>query len=200
MRIKFFKTEIFVTFTFSAFLALLLVIDRTGYLIPVFCAIILHELGHLISMVIISCAPKKIVLKPFHIDMSGFVIKSHKEKGIIASTGLISNVFFFFLFYLIYKLYFNNYILIYAAANLAVFIINALPCLGLDGGDLLFLFLNLFFNKDKSMFILKIISLIIAGAIFVVAFYMVLNLQKNISIFIFGIYIIICTFLAKGEV
>ena len=195
-----FNTEIFITFGFSAFLALLLVIDRTGFLIPIFFAVFSHELGHLIAMLFLSCAPKSITLKPFHIDISGFVPKTNKDRGIIALSGILTNAFFFILLYLIYKITLNNYFLIYSAASFAVMLINSLPTIGLDGGDILFLFLNLFFNKEKSVFILKIISLIIAFLIMNVAIFGILNLSKNIPMFIFGVYIIICTLLAKGEV
>lgn len=199
MKIKVFNTEIFITFTFSAFLALLLIIDRTGFLIPIFLSIVIHEFGHLITMLILKNAPKSVTLKPFHIDISGFVPKTVKEKALIASSGLIFNALFFFIFYLLYKLLNNNYLLICAAANLAVMLINALPSIGLDGGDLLFITLNIFYNKDKSMFILKIISFIIAGAIAFAAIFGLLNLKSNISMIIFAAYIFICTFFSKGE-
>jgi len=200
MRIKIFNTEIFITFGFSAFLALLLVVDRTGYLIPIFFAVITHELGHLIAMLLLSCAPKSVTLRPFHIDISGFVPKTYKDRGLIAASGIITNAFFFIIFYLLYKIIYNNYLLIYSAASFAVMLINALPCIGLDGGDILFLSLNLFFNKEKSLFILKIISVIVALFIMLVAIFGILNITKNIPMFIFGVYIIICTALAKGEV
>lgn len=200
MRIKIFNTEIFITFSFSAFLALLLLIDRTGFLLPIFFAVITHELGHLIAMVILSSAPKSVTLKPFHIDISGFVPKTYKDRGVIAASGIISNAFFFIIFYLIYKITLNNYFLIYSAASFSVMLINALPTIGLDGGDILFLTLNMFLNKEKSIFILKIISIAIAFIIMLVAMLGILNFSKNIPMFIFGVYIIICTFLAKGEV
>lgn len=200
MKIKIFNTEIFITFGFSAFLALLLVVDRTGYLIPIFFAVVTHELGHLIAMSILSCAPKSVSLKPFHIDISGFTPKSYKDRGLIAASGIIANAFFFIIFYLLYKIILNNYLLIYSASSFAVMFINALPCVGLDGGDILFLTLNLFFNKEKSVFILKIISIIIAFFIMLISIFGILNINKNIPMFIFGVYIIICTLLAKGEV
>ncbi len=199
MKIKIFKTEIFITFSFSAFLALLLIIDRTGYLLPIFFAIIIHEIGHLIAMCLLFCAPKNIILKAFHIDISGFVPKSNKDRGIIAASGIITNAFFFFVFYLIYKVTLNKVLLVYSAANFAVMVINSLPTVGLDGGELLFLTLNIFFNKDKSMFILKIISFIIAGVLIFCAIFGILNIKENISIILFIMYIIICTFLSKGE-
>ena len=142
MRIKIFNTEIFITFGFSAVLALLLVVDKTGYLLPVFFAVISHEFGHLIAMLILNVAPKSIIFKPFHIDITGFIPKSQKERALIAVSGIIINAFFFIIFYLIYKITLYNYLLIYSAASLVVMLINALPCLGLDGGDILFLSLN----------------------------------------------------------
>ncbi len=199
MKIKIFKTEIYITFAFSAFLALLLIIDRTGYLIPVFFAIITHEIGHLIAMLLLSCAPKSVVLMPFHINISGFIPKTVKDKAIIAASGIITNAFFFLIFYLLYKVTYNNYLLIYSAASFAVMLINSLPTIGLDGGDILFLTLNTFLNKDKSMFILKITSFIVAGIVMLVAVFGILNISKNLSMLIFGVYIFICTIFSKGE-
>ena len=64
MRIKIFGIYIQITFWFTAFLSAMLLIDKTGYILPIFCAILSHELGHLITMKVLKCAPKEIILKP----------------------------------------------------------------------------------------------------------------------------------------
>lgn len=200
MRIKIFGIYIQITFWFTAFLSAMLLIDKTGYILPIFCAILSHELGHLITMKVLKCAPKEIILKPASFEIIGFVPKTNLQCVAISAFGSATNLLLFLLLYFIYKIT-NSYLtLIYAAAMLCVGFINLLPSKGLDGGDLLYNLLCLFLNKDKSMFILKFVSLITA---FAVVFFAISGvIFKNISLpaLIFGIYLFICTIFTKGEV
>lgn len=197
MRIKICNTTLIINFSFLAFLTLVLLIDKTGYILPCFLAVFMHEMGHLISMSVLKCAPNTIMLKVAAIEISGFKPKTYKDRFIIAFMGVCFNILLFFVFYFLYKVTLIYNMLIYAAANLAVGFINLLPSLGLDGGDLLLLTLNCFLSYNKSMFIVKFISIIVSVILISITFLKIINLSNNISILIFGIYLFISTLLTK---
>ena len=46
MRFKLLGTEFYVSFLFSAVITAMIAFDRTGYILPLLFAIVMHELGH----------------------------------------------------------------------------------------------------------------------------------------------------------
>lgn len=197
MRVKIFGTYITVTFLFSAFVAAMLIIDRTGLLLPLLFAIVSHEAGHLIAMHILNCRPSEIILKPASVEIVGFTPKCAAHDAIIAACGPAVNLFLFFVLYIIYKITGFPVFIEWSAVMLVVGLFNLIPAVGLDGGDLLFSFLCLFLGGDRSRFILKILSLFLAGCAVFFGVFIMFRGGGNPSAAIFGIYLFMCLMLKK---
>ena len=73
MKIKLFGTRIYLSFFFYAVFTIMLATDRTGYILPTFFAVLMHEIGHLFAMWVLDCQPKQIDITPASLQIvSGF--------------------------------------------------------------------------------------------------------------------------------
>lgn len=140
------------------------------YIYLLLIIILVHEIGHCIFSMIINIEVKEIVIYPFGgitILNAPLNIKIYKEL-----ISLIGGIIFQLLFYyLIYKLYINNFITyhifnIIDKINYKLILFNFMPCLPLDGGKLLNLLTDILFDYKTSykitIFISYIMSIIFA--------------------------------------
>ena len=56
MKFRLLGTEFYVSFLFAAVITAMIAFDRTGYILPLLFAIVMHELGHLTIMWLLDCA------------------------------------------------------------------------------------------------------------------------------------------------
>ena len=193
MKFKLFDTEIYISFLFFAVITIMLATDKTGYMLPSLFAIFLHELGHLFMMWVVECAPKRIKLIPASVQISMSMSKCYRNDILIALSGPAVNMVLFFTLYFNYLVYKKEAVLIYALLNLVIGLFNLMPVKGLDGGTVLFCLLAKNLDINKATLIMKLITLILAISIIVVAVILTLRHKLNISLYILGIYLIIMT-------
>ena len=149
------------------------------YLISVFTATLLHELGHVAAIYLSHGSISEIVLRPF-----GAVIKRQPVSGsylsdlFISLSGPIMNIISFGICAFIGKLGH------FAAASLILASVNLIPSDPLDGYSALRAFALLFFPPDTAERICKTISLIILGVIWIFTVYFTIYAQLNIYLLI----------------
>ncbi len=193
MRFTFLNVKITVSFLFVSFVTLMIFTDRTGFILPAIFAITLHEFAHLAAMRVLSVAPKEIMLSPGNIHIVRPECVSLKKENIILLCGPVSNLIVFALLYVLYGFFDNVLLLQYSAVQLVVALFNLLPAKGLDGGALIFNFLQRFFTPLFADKIQKIISFLVGGGCVLFGVSAFLNGEFNLSLFILGFYIIIFT-------
>ena len=197
MKFKIFKTEIYVSFLFCAVLCFMLVIDRTGMIIPTLFAVFIHECGHLLAMWAADCQPKAIRLIPTSVQIvRGFSPKRYGETA-IAACGPAANIIVFFSLFINYTMFESVQSFNFAILNLVIAIFNLLPVHGLDGGILLTAVISKFTNIYKAESIVKIITVVFAVVIFLLGVYLWVSGTVNISIFIVAIYLAVCGLVKK---
>ena len=167
-----------------------------AYLLILVFAII-HEMGHLLSGLLLGMKPSKIELKPYGVSISfkikpdDYNIKILKgnlleiKKIIVATAGPITNLLIIFIVLQLNMNMFLGLKIIYS--NLLVFLFNLIPFYPLDGGRILKGILHIILGKRKSENYINRISficLIIFTAIGSIAIFYI----QNIAFFI----IIIC--------
>ena len=190
MRFKLFDTEIYISFLFSAAVTIMLLTDKTGYMLPALFAIVLHEMGHLFMMWILECSPKRIKLIPASVQITAPFQKRYRNDFLVAACGPFVNILLFLTLYFNYLVFKNEVTLYFALLNLVIGVFNLLPLKGLDGGTLLFCILEKSKGPDKAAVILKIITLVLAVAIILAAVTLTVRGKINISIYIMGIYLV----------
>lgn len=197
MKFKFFGTEIYVSFLFCAVLCCMLLIDRTGLVLPTFFAVFIHETGHILAMWASDCQPKAIRLIPTSVQITRSF--SCKKRGEFAITlcGPLFNLVVFGVLLANYSLFKNEQSLHFAILNLVIAIFNLLPIAGLDGGMLLSLLLSRFLDIYKSESIVRIIGVVFGFFTFIFGVYLWVSETMNISVFFIAIYFIICSLIKK---
>lgn len=196
MRFRFFGTEIYISFLFSAVIAFMIATDRTGLVIPTLFSVLLHEVGHLIFMWIFECEPKSIKLVPASISITmGMSAKKYGDL-LISLAGPMVNLIMFCSLYVNFLITKSAFSLDCALINLAFFTFNMLPVSGLDGGTVLKIILSKKFKDPlKAERIVRIITLAVGLLVGVIGITLIINGELNISVFIVAIYIIISAFI-----
>jgi len=193
MSFRLFGTKIYISFFFCAVFTVMLAFDRTGLILPTFLAVLVHEFGHLFAMWMLDCEPKQIRLIPASIQVVSSFSKRYKNDIIVAVFGPLSNFVLFATLILNYFAFKNEMVLYYALLNLIIGIFNALPVMGLDGGTVLYSVLAKRGDSARAGLTVKIITLITAALIIIVAITLTVRGKFNLSFFIIGIYLfIIC--------
>lgn len=191
MKFKLFDTEIYISFFFSAAVTVMLLTDKTGYMLPALFAIILHEIGHLFMMWLLECAPKRIKLIPASIQITAPFQKRYRNDVLIAASGPAVNILLFLTLYFNFLAFGNQVTLYFAMLNLVIGVFNLLPVKGLDGGTILYCILAKYKEPERAALILKIITLILAVLIIITAITLSFRGKINISIYIMGIYLLL---------
>ena len=194
MRFKIFNTKIYVSFLFLAFLAVFLIIDKSGFALPMILASLCHEFGHLFSMWIFNAAPKEVNLIPGSIQIvSSFT--TIKNNIFISLSGPITNLIIFFTLFLNNKLFETDDFLIFALINLILGLFNLLPIRGLDGGSVVYNIILFYTNEQKSEIVVNAISVVSAVLIMGIALILTFIGQTSISAYLLALYLILSVLL-----
>ncbi len=197
MKFKFFGTEIYISFLFCAVVCFMLVVDRTGLVIPTLFAVFIHESGHLLAMWAADCHPRAIRLIPSSVQIiRGF---SPKKCGEIAVTvcGPAANLVIFGVLFGNYFIFKNEQSLSFAILNLVIAVFNLLPVSGLDGGTLLAAAIAHFTDIYRAERIVRIITAVFACIAFLLGVYLWVSGTVNISVFIVAAYLAVCSLIKK---
>ncbi len=190
MRFKLLGTEFYISFLFAAVITAMIAFDRTGYILPLLFAVLMHEGGHLAAMWILDCAPKRVRLVPASVEITAKMTASHKNEIAVALCGPLVNIILFITFGLNYLVYKRSLSLICCLINLLIAAFNLLPVRGLDGGTVLFTLISRK-SPEKAGLVMRIINLSLAAVFIVTAVYLCFNGKFNISLFITGLYLIV---------
>lgn len=191
MNIKIFGTKINVTFYFFAFLTLLILTDKSGYFIPMVLAVIIHEAAHLLTMHLVGCAPKEIVLIPASVRIVRDLTVKDSHEIAISVSGPLANIVFFCIFYLCFLLFPNNKLLDFAIINLLIGSFNLLPVKGLDGGIILRKICEIFMSEQRAKLIVNFCALILAVLLIFLGIRFFRCGGGNFTPVILGIYLIL---------
>ncbi|MBR7070574.1 MAG: hypothetical protein IKI29_00155 [Clostridia bacterium] len=188
MRFKLFGTQIYISFFFSAVIALALAVDRSGLLLPTFGAVVLHEAGHLLALNFTGCAPTAIRLIPASVQIVRPFCKKPTDETLIAVCGPLSNFLFSILFVVLWRGTDSFALLRFSFINLIIGIFNLLPVAGLDGGIILLCFLERHFTPLKAVFFLRVLSFVFSAAALTVGMLYLFKGQANPSFFLLALY------------
>lgn len=157
----------------------------------------IHEMGHLLSGLLLGMKPNKIELKPYGVSISfkikpdDYNIKLLKgnlleiKKIIVATAGPITNLLIIFIILQLNMDMFVGLKIIYS--NLLVFLFNLIPFYPLDGGRILKGILHIIFGKRKAEKYINNISFVCLIIITLLGSIAIFYIQ-NVAFFI----IIIC--------
>lgn len=194
MKITIFGINITISFLFCAILSILMLCDRTGMIVPMFIAVIMHELGHLAVMKFFGCAPTEIRLIPGSVRIVTPVC-TEKHSVLILVSGSLLNIIIFLIVYISSTIQCVNYYIDFAFINLIYGIFNLLPFNALDGGSILEEIISTKLGNIKAKKIIKIITLF-GAVLFLLAFIILaVNESVNYSLLVLCLYLVLSVFL-----
>ncbi|MBE6774748.1 MAG: hypothetical protein E7543_00985 [Ruminococcaceae bacterium] len=129
-------TKIKLSFSFVAFIVLMIMLCEENIVLLSLVSSFIHECGHLFFMFLSGDMPQSISFTPFgiRIDKANSSVVSYKKEALIALGGIIFNIFFSVLFFILYLCLGVNKFLILSAVNTVIAAVNAFPVSVLDCG------------------------------------------------------------------
>lgn len=188
MTLRLFGIKISISFLFVLMLCFLLIVDATGFMSLSLFAVLIHETGHLLAMHFVGCKPREINLQFLGLLIVGTPLTSPKQQFVVTFFGPFANIVTFCLFLALYFVSKLEVLLIFAAINLILALINLLPINGLDGGTLIFILLERFFGT-KAKIIYAIISLAFSMAAVAFSTFLFFKIPQNPSLLLLSIYL-----------
>ncbi len=183
MKFRLFGTKIEISFLFLAFLCFIIFTDKSGLIIPMIIAVVLHETAHLLCMRVFGCQPKAIRLIPASVSVIRDFCSAPKKEMLISLSGPFINVFMFVVFYRIN--------IEFSIINLLIGCFNLLPFKGLDGGEIIHKALSVKVGEERADRILNLINFV-AGAVGIfMGIFLIINKTPNISVIIISIYFLL---------
>ena len=192
MQITVFGCKIYISVLFPALLSLILFFDQSGVMLFGVAAVVLHELGHLIVMLLLHLLPDEIVLQP-----AGIQIKRNMntlgsgKRLLIAFAGCGANLLVATGSYFVYSQTLHQLWLLFCACNILLGVFNFLPVFGLDGYDILYILLCNMANAKAADLACKIISALVVLFILTLSIWAFCMKAINPSLLITSVYLLI---------
>ena len=192
MTIKFKGTKISVSFFFALTVALIGIFDKTGSVFLCILSGILHETGHLAVLLFSRERPDKICITPFgmRIERRADTSLSFRKEAFCAFAGPLVNIVLFFVFWGTY----------FSRINLAIALLNLLPCEPLDGGKILENLLKNRISFAKAEKITLIVSCFTVFPVAVFGFIILFQSRYNFSLLFISFYLIFFIALKKKKI
>lgn len=189
--------KIKVTLPTIILLVFIVLLDFSPYILIVFTAAFIHELGHLIVMALCGIKVERITIYPFGLDIrTATSAKSYHHEIFIKSAGILANVTVT-LFCISFAD--NIYISFFVCSNLLLAAVNLMPINSLDGGDILENFMLMYMNPITVGKVMRTISFIFIVILWIIAMYLLFYTNYNFSLFVMCVYLFTSIFLVREE-
>lgn len=192
MQITVFGCKIYISVLFPALLSLILFFDQSGVMLFGIAAVILHEFGHLIVMLLLHLLPDEIVLQPAGIQIKRNIsMLGDGKQLLIAFAGCGANLLAATGSYFIYSQTLNQLWLLFCTCNILLGVFNFLPVFGLDGYDILHILLCNIAHAKIADVACKIISALVVLFILALSIWAFCKKAINPSLLITSVYLLI---------
>lgn len=187
MKLRIARIDLFIGYEAIAAMTAVLLLDRENRVIFCFLAAVLHELGHVLMMLLCGVRVRAIRLRLFDVLIKADDAPSFKADVLITLGGVAANFLFALLLYPIGMKV--------ALPHLALGVFNLLPVMSLDGGHLLEIMMDKRFSPRTIAVTLRVTTLVFLLPLMTAGLYVLLNSGYNYSLLIIAIYLIVLLFL-----
>lgn len=192
MKLNLGKTTLRINISFAAAVTLTLIIDESGLCAAALFCCVVHELGHIICLYILGEKPKLIELSFYGIRLEqNNNCMNFLENITVYLSGPAANFILSALLLAFSKVY---GIKTMALTSLCVGAFNMLPCMPLDGGNLLNLVLSGFTSEENCRKICFFVSVALILPMLICGFVLLLR-NGNITLIAVSGYLAAVTFL-----
>lgn len=150
MKLSLGKTALRINVSFAAVITLMLILDESGTCaIALFCCIV-HEIGHIVCLLISGEKPAAVELSFYGIKLERkepSTLSTAEEMAVYAAGPIMNLVFAAFMMPFASE---HSEIKSAAAISLCIGVFNLIPCIPLDGGNILSCFLHYMIDGEKA--------------------------------------------------
>lgn len=163
-------------------------------------AIVIHETGHFLAMKYYGYFPQRIKISLFAIHITDELrhSRSRRENFFIIFFGPAANFICVFAFYLLYLLGIERS-LPFVTANLSVGILNSLPVISLDGGQLCYLLLCRRHSGETAERVLMIFTAVLLIPLAAAGFIILFQSRGNASLLFVCAYLLLSLLLRDND-
>lgn len=174
---------------FPASVIVFMSLDTGNFTLLCLLASLLHEVGHVLAMLIVHDRPWRVTMGIFGIrverDRSCYL--GYRAAAVVSLAGPLVNVF---CFTLLWQLRQPTSAVIHA--GLALF--NLLPVTSLDGGEALHALLCLRMTEDRASHVVRVLSAVVIFPLAVAGFLVLLSDSRNFTLFVMSGYLLLLLF------
>lgn len=192
MKLNLGKTILRINISFAAAVTLTLIIDESGLCAAALFCCVVHELGHIICLYILGEKPKLIELSFYGVRLEqNNNCMNFFENITVYLSGPAANFILSALLFAFGRIY---GIKTMAVTSVCVGVFNMLPCVPLDGGNLLNLILSCFTSEENCRKISFFVSVLIILPMLICGFVLLFR-NGNITLIAVSGYLAAVTFL-----
>lgn len=198
MKLNLGKTEFSVDVYFALCITLMLVVDESGLAaLALFCCII-HEAAHIACLLIFGEHPASVKLSFYGIKLERQLGANLGRKAEIAvyACGPAANFLLALFFFAISAI--NESVKTAAIISLMTGVFNLIPCIPLDGGNILRCAAEMLFEEEKCERIIFTVSFAVLIPMTVISVF-ITAATGNITLALVTAYLLFITFLNKKE-
>ena len=198
MKLNLGKTEFSVDVSFALCVTLMLVVDESGLAaLALFCCLI-HEAAHIICLLVFGEQPASVKLSFYGIKLERRLGANLGRKAEIAvyACGPAANFVLALIFFVFSHL--NESMKTASVISLMTGVFNLLPCVPLDGGNILRCAAEMFFEEEKCERIIFTVSFAALIPLTAVSIYITFK-TGNITLALVNAYLLFISFLNKKE-
>lgn len=189
MKLRIGKIDFFIGYEAAAAMTAVLLLDRENRIVCCFLAAILHELGHVLMMLLCGVRVRTVKLRLFDILIEADKAPTLRADIMITLGGVTANFLF--------ALLLCPFSLKMGLPHLALGVFNILPVISLDGGHLLSILLAKRLSPRRVDIVLHITTFIILLPLMTAGIYMLFQSGYNYSLLLISLYLIAVLFLKK---
>lgn len=189
-----------ISYTLLCLVAVCVILDMFSGFVMCCFGVIIHESGHLFLMLLCGSKPKEINISLFEIAIKdeSRQQRSNLQNFFIVFFGPFANFICFIIIFLLY-LYSGIDLLKFAYVNLSLCLLNLLPVMSFDGGQMLYILLSRRYSCQTSEKAVNIITFIALFPIAVLGFIILFNSGYNFSLLFVCGYIILSLILKNNR-
>lgn len=183
---------------FAAMLFLSLLITHSYFAVAALCAVLIHELGHILIAKIRNIKFAECRISIFGAGLTPcYNDYSYTDEIILCIGGPAANIITAFLMLFLFAGSKNEIILYFIVSSITLALFNLMPIKDLDGGRILYSLLCICNDPYRSERILSVISFILIFIFWIISVYFILIAKANLSLFVFSISLFTRIFIKK---
>ncbi len=169
------------------------VFDASVYTLLLLLAILLHEMGHLLMLYLLSVPRVQIVFSAFgaEINYDGCFL-SHKQQILLSLGGVAVNLLTAFVCFVLPVR--HSFLEFLAVGSLCLALLNLFPVRGLDGGKALEAYLLYKMELSRALFRMRCISVLFLLILFGLSLALLWVSGFNFSLLLFTLYLSLSIF------